>query len=92
MNRRKLEIELMKAVLKSSTLEYDEALQVVSSIAQQAAMLVLRKEQQVETKKQEKLKEKQKYESQENSQRSKLDANGNMIFRNDVLPLGVTLI
>lgn len=58
MNQRKLHLEIMRAILRSSSLSYDEAFPVVSSLASTISESVLRREQEVEAKKLEELKKK----------------------------------
>ena len=60
MNQRKLHLELMRAILRSSTLQYDEAYPVVASIVNHLSTAVQRKEQEVEAEKKKKLEEAQK--------------------------------
>jgi hypothetical protein len=75
-NTRKLQLELMRAILKSSTLQYDDAFPVVASFAQAVSAAVVRKEQEVAVKFAEELKKKKlqeeerrkRYESQKTGQ------------------------
>lgn len=45
MNVRKLQLELMRAILRSSSLEYDDVHPFVASLTPQVASVVLRMEQ-----------------------------------------------
>lgn len=53
MNRRKLQIEIMRAVLRSSELDYDDAYSLVATVVDQIAPLVSRKEIEVQIRKSE---------------------------------------
>lgn len=68
MNQRKLQLELMRAILKSSSLQYDDAYPIVASLAQQISSVVLRREKELEAKKMEE--QRKKDESQKVSERS----------------------
>lgn len=53
MNRRKLQNEIMRAILRSSNLEYEDAYPLVATIIPQIIPLISRKEIEVELKKEE---------------------------------------
>jgi hypothetical protein len=57
MNRKRFEIEFMRAILRSSLLSYDDAYPVVNSLSHSILNAVIRKEQEIE-----KLKKKQEVE------------------------------
>ena len=62
MNQRKLHFELMRTILKSSSLSYDEAFPLMSSLSPLISQTIRRQEQLVEAKKLEDLKKKEEEE------------------------------
>ena len=76
MNSRKLQLELMRAILKSSSLQYDDAYPIVVSLAQQISSVVLRREKEIVLKREKELEarkieeQRKRDESQKVSERS----------------------
>jgi hypothetical protein len=62
MNVRKLQFEIMRAILRSSSLQYEEAFPVVQSVSQQLSRVIFQMEQQ-------KLLEQQKLEKEQKIKR-----------------------
>ena len=69
MNQRKLHLEIMRAIMRSSTLDYDEAYPVVASFIPQIERAVRNREQEIETQNEE-VRKRKKNESQKTGSRS----------------------